>query len=237
MAEAIVFDLFHTLVDTEHLRPPGFRTVESIGRVIGIDAEGLAAFWRETYVERETTEIDVVQLVERHCEPQGINLSGRQRQEIDALFGMCRDEALLSPRTEIVDMLAWLSERCRIGVLSNCDAREVRAWLESPLAPFVEVFARSCEIGAMKPDPGAYQWLLDAMAVKAQRSVYVGNGGSDELLGARRGGFGTVVHCNIFDSSNGIVSVAEQRVRAAQADVSVSSADELTALLHECLLR
>ena len=36
-------------------------------------------------------------------------------------------------------------------------------------------------------------------------SVYVGNGSSGELAGARQAGFGYIVHCNVSDRSNGLV--------------------------------
>ena len=65
----------------------------------------------------------------------------------------------------------------------------------------------------------------------AGAAVYVGNGSSDELLGAQTAGFGTVVHCNIFDRTNGSVSSADQQRRAAPADASVDTIDQLALVL------
>ena len=47
---AFVFDVFHTLVDTEHLRPRGFRDVTAVAEVCEVDLDRFGAFWSATYV-------------------------------------------------------------------------------------------------------------------------------------------------------------------------------------------
>ena len=89
------------------------------------------------------------------------------------------------------------------------------------------VFGRSCDIGAMKPDLRPYRWMATQLRIEPGQSVYVGNGSSDELAGARQAGFGYIVHCNIFDHSNGLVEPEEQLRRARQADTTVDTVDEL----------
>ena len=112
-------------------------------------------------------------------------------------------------------------------VLSNCHEREVRCWAESPLARHVTVFGRSCDIGAMKPDLRPYRWMATQLRIEPGKSVYVGNGSSDELAGARQAGFGHIVHSNVFDRSNGLVEPQEQLRRARQADTTVDTVDDL----------
>ena len=46
-----MFDLFHTLVDTEHLRPRGFRDVTAVAEVCEVDLDRFGAFWSATYVD------------------------------------------------------------------------------------------------------------------------------------------------------------------------------------------
>ena len=69
--------------------------------------------------------------------------------------------------------------------------------------------------------------MAEQLRIEPGESVYVGNGSSDELAGARRAGFGYVVHCNVFDRSNGLVEQEEQLRRASQADTTVDTVDEL----------
>lgn len=228
---AVVFDLFHTLVDTEHVRPPGFDAVNVVATLIGAEPADFRDFWERTYIERETSPIDLVELTARYCDEAGLELGTRARSRIDAAFGVCKDDALLHPRSDVTALVATVAANGAVGVLSNCHTREVRAWSASPLAQHVTVFGRSCDIGYMKPDARSYRWMLDRLGVDAEHATFVGNGSSGELEGARAVGFGSVVHCNVFDATNGLVSVDEQRRRASSADVSVTTVDDLAGVL------
>ena len=232
-ATAIVFDLFHTLVDTEHLRPPGFDSIEVVAEICGIEHGPMRTFWDETYPLRETTQLDLTDLAQRYCERFDVPLDEAQRAAIDSAFGVCKDDALRYPEQDMVTLFAGLASTMPIGVLSNCHEREVRCWGESPFAPLTTSFGRSTRIGAMKPVPIAYEWVLSELNVDPGAAIYVGNGSSDELGGARRAGFGTVVHCNVFDRSNGLVSPDEQRRRAGQADASADTIDQLAVVLTD----
>ena len=86
---------------------------------------------------------------------------------------------------------------------------------------------RVCDIGAMKPDLRPYRWMAAQLQIEPDESVYVENGSSDELAWARHARFGCIVHCNIFDHSNGLVEPEEQLRRAGQADTTVDTVEEL----------
>ena len=93
------------------------------------------------------------------------------------------------------------------------------------------MFGRSYDIGAMKPGPRPYRWMAEQLQIELGESVYVGNGSSDELAGARGAGFGYIVHSNIIDRSNGLVEPQEQLRRVGQADTTVDTVDELDTAL------
>jgi putative hydrolase of the HAD superfamily len=226
----VVFDLFHTLVDTEHLRPPGYHHTTRTAELLGLDPVPFRRWWDTTYLERETTPVDLVDVVERYLASRSLTPS--ERTEIDGFSGVARDDALRHPRPDVVELVRTLSERVSVGVLSNCYEREVRCWPESPLAPLVRAFTRSCDIGVMKPEPGAYRAALNPLGLDAGEVAFVGNGTSDELCGAARFGFARVVHCNVFDRHNGLVTEAEQRRRVGQSDVSVDTIAELDSVLR-----
>ncbi|MEO1059278.1 MAG: HAD family hydrolase, partial [Actinomycetota bacterium] len=176
MNGAVVFDLFHTLVDTEHLRPPGFRTIDAVGAAIGADAGAFAAFWASAYHERETSMRELADLVADYCKQAGLEFTASAWREVDALFGVCRDDALRRPDPAIVKLVAALATQTSVAVLSNCDVREVREWRASPLAEHIAVFGRSCEIGVMKPDVRSYRWVLQRLGIEAPDATFVGNG-------------------------------------------------------------
>lgn len=229
---AVVFDLFHTLVDPEPLYPTGFDKRRAIATIAGVDPAGLVGFWNDTYVERETTTVDLVDLFDRHCTALGRPISTDDRDAIDQVLGVAVDQALREPHPEITRLLDDLGQHTVIGVLSNCHEREVRSWDESPLADHVTVFGRSSRIGAMKPDRRAYDWIAENLGIEPARSVYVGNGGGDELRGARTAGFGSVIHMNAFDRQHTAVTLDEQARRADDADASVDTVADPAATLH-----
>ena len=119
---------------------------------------------------------------------------------------------------------AQMTTGCARDPLAYCPDKPVT---RAQMARHVAVFGRSCDIGAMKPDLRPYRWMATQLRIEPDQSAYVGNGSSDELAGARQAGFGYIVHCNIFDRSNGLVAPEEQLRRAGQADTTVDTVDQL----------
>ncbi len=236
MSSAVVFDLFHTLINPEAHTPPGYSYRRNLIELLGANPQDFMRFWDAGYRERETTPIDLVDMVERYqVGVGGPALTDHQRRQADHWFGIGKDESLRNPDPTVVDLVRRVGERRPVGVLSNCHGRETRAWPASPLAAPVSVFVRSCDIGAMKPEIETYRAILAELGADAASSIYVGNGGGDELAGASRAGFGTVIHMNGFDAVNGVIEPAEQVRRRAQADLGAASSAELAEALFALL--
>lgn len=229
--DAVVFDLFHTLVDPEDFRPPNFRRLNEVADIIEVDLEPFSAFWAETSRERTTTPIRTVDLVARFAEGTGKHLSDNQRIAVDDIMGRYQDLAIANPRPGIIALVGKLVRHVRLGLVSNCHEREVRSWPTSPLAPMFTSVGFSHETGFRKPELESYFSVLHALDVDPARAAFVGNGGSGELSGARLAGFGLVVHCNVFDAHNDLVDSSGQRQRRAQADVSAQTITQLGAAL------
>lgn len=147
-------------------------------------------------------------------------------------MGRYQDLAISNPGPEVLTVVNELARHVRLGLVSNCHEREVRSRPVSPLAPLFPSVGFSHETGFRKPKPESYTSVLDDLDVDPTRAAFVGNGGSDELSGARLAGFGLVVHCSIFDAHNGLVDVAEQHHRQAQADLSAQTVKQLADALR-----
>ncbi|HEX5415667.1 MAG TPA: HAD-IA family hydrolase [Chloroflexota bacterium] len=81
----------------------------------------------------------------------------------------------------------------RIGLVSDCTELMGRALLErQPFFPLLDATALSCEVGYAKPAPEIYRFALEQLGVAPERAVFVGDGNSDELNGARALGMTTV---------------------------------------------
>jgi putative hydrolase of the HAD superfamily len=102
--------------------------------------------------------------------------------------------ALTRVPRESVDVLTLLKARGkRIGLVSNASTMEVTAWNQSPLAPFFDSAIFSCYVGYLKPDRRIYEKCMGALGVTPEECVFIGDGGSEELEGARDLGMATIM--------------------------------------------
>ena len=154
---------------------------------------------------------------------------GPDLARIEADWDLTRRQALLDPPMSVVATLVALRQYgIRLGVLSNTHGLEMRAWDRSPLAAHFDVVALSHEIGACKPDPATYAYALSRLKVSAAAAAYVGDGSSDELVGARSAGFGMVLLA--AEAPAKFIPDDLPRLRA-QADASVRSLTEVVGLV------
>ena len=226
----IVFDLFHTLVDPEDFRPRDAWRLRLVAEAIDADGRDLVMFRKDTYIERTTSPVSGTDLILRYAAANEITVSGAQLAAITGHLGDYQDLALEQPRADVMEAVASLAARFPLAVLSNCYLEEVAAWSRSPLAPHFTGAAFSFAIGSRKPYRPAYLAATALLDLEPSDCVFVGNGGSDELRGAKEASFALVVHQNQFDRDNGLVSERQQERRAAQADAQITSLAALGAL-------
>lgn len=218
---AIFFDLFHTLVDVGAVP-------ERVGRftadILGLDREqwNQACFGEAHEICRPTRHVDVIRALAHSLNPElSESLILQATSERQARF----DHAL-----HYVDgaVLAALDELraagCRLGLISNASSGEVAAWADSPLAAQFEHALFSCECGSCKPQPAIYEQALAHFGLSASEVLFVGDGGSDELRGARMQGLETVL-------MSGHLSLERAEQRRPQARHEVRAIAELPTLL------
>jgi putative hydrolase of the HAD superfamily len=80
------------------------------------------------------------------------------------------------------------SRGLRLAMLSNCSSEEVTAIRQSRLSSFFDTLVLSYEVGLAKPDPSIYRKVLGELHLAAEECLYIGDGGSNELEGARAAG-------------------------------------------------
>jgi len=128
------------------------------------------------------------------------------------------DHALSFPRPRVQKALSSFgADGIRLGLLSNAHEREIRGWALSPLCSQFDEATFSCQVGHVKPEHAAYHHLLNSLGVQAKDAIFVGDGGSEELRGAREVGFGAVVFMR------GLLK--ELRLREAEFGELAASAD------------
>ena len=76
----------------------------------------------------------------------------------------------------------------RLGVISNGFKEDVVGWSDCSLAPVFQCTVFSCHEGVAKPDPEIYVRALHRLGVQPDATVYIGDGGDNELAGAEQAG-------------------------------------------------
>jgi len=186
VSAAVIFDLFGTLTGFESQRDA---QAAILAEMLEVPVEDLIAQLRETYDERARGALgDLRDQVATIARLSGSSPSpGVLDQAVE--LRMEGQWAVLQPRPGAVEVLASLRARgLKIGVLSDCTDEIPVLWPTSVYADLVDAAVFSCVLGVRKPDQRTYAALLTALRVPAERCLYVGDGGSSELSGARTAG-------------------------------------------------
>jgi putative hydrolase of the HAD superfamily len=186
VSAAVIFDLFGTLTGFESQRDIQAAT---LAEVLGVPVEALIDQLRETYDERARGGLgdlrDQVATIARRSGSSPSPFVLDQAVELR----MQGQWAVLQPRPGAVEVLASLRARgLKIGVLSDCTDEIPLLWPASLYADLVDAAVFSCVLGVRKPDQRTYSAVLAELRVPADRCLYVGDGGSSELSGARTAG-------------------------------------------------
>lgn len=224
MINGICLDLFHTLIDVAQVP-------EAVGRftadILGLEREAWndACFSEAHEICRHTDHFTSVRLLANSLDPsitdELIHQAVIERQR---RF----DHALNNIDTDVLDTLAELNQQgLKLALVSNASTSEVSAWQTSPLAQYFHTAVFSCDIGVRKPQTAIYQHALNAMQLAASECLFVGDGGSDEHLGARDAGMTPVL---ITRHIHRQVKLQTQRARV---DFEIGYLGELLPLLNE----
>ena len=226
-ARGVIFDLYHTLTPPESEWSAGIpATCELLG------VERLA--W-----DRALLESSRWRLVGEERDPLAI--FRRLVAQVDASIPENRVREVLAQRTQRfrecfqripaanVAMLRRLRQSgLRLALCSNADVMDMDAYRGSALEGSFDVELFSCDAGCAKPEAAIYEECLRRLGLAARDCVFVGDGGSDELQGARAVGLRTVF------VSGAVEDLWPERVSARRevADHHVRWVQEVESLLR-----
>jgi FMN phosphatase YigB (HAD superfamily) len=89
-------------------------------------------------------------------------------------------------------VLEALSERYRLGVVSNFYGNLEAVCQSAGLAPLFAVMTDSHRVGAEKPDPAIFRFALEAVGATPESAIFVGDSLRRDGEGARRTGMGFI---------------------------------------------
>lgn len=218
---AVLFDLFHTLVEVK----PEAETGRFTHDILGIDRQAWNdMLWNDTHDRVVGIDRDPVSIIRKVA--HRIDPSIPEPWILEATQSRLKRFALALEQADpaTVRTLATLRQRgLKLGLISNADVTEISAWPRSPLAPHFNSVIFSCDVGLKKPDTAIYERSLTELGVAASEAVFVGDGGSDELEGARSAGLSAVILTGILARTD--PQLVETRRRSA--DYEVHHAGEL----------
>lgn len=182
----VIFDYFGTLT----LATEASIRQEGAGRVaaaLGVDPSLHFDVITSTFTERSTGRAgDLRQTMTWVAERCGGRPSEAQLDAACAIRRAVEGTYARKTRDDAVATLRRLRQRgLRIGVISDCTHELPEIWPDLPVAPWVDATVFSVVIGQRKPHPSLYLSVCAQLGVRPDEVVYVGDGGSNELTGAR----------------------------------------------------
>ena len=226
LPRGIIFDLFHTLTakESEWSDLPATCDVLGFERRAWDETLTRGSRWRLAGEERDACAI--VRALARSMNPSIPEDLVVEATRIRTL--RFREALQRIPAGNLATLRALREHGFKLGLLSNADAMEVAAWAHSPLAGRFDVEIFSCEVGCVKPEPEIFHACLDRLRLRASECMFVGDGGSDELQGAKAVGLRTVFVSGVIEA------LFPERVphRAAISDHHIRELPELLALLE-----
>jgi putative hydrolase of the HAD superfamily len=224
--KGVIFDLFHTLtgLESEWSDLPVTSTVLGIDRRKWDEVLTVNSHWRVIGELREPFEIlrRLVHQVDPLLPDELI------RGAVEIRIQRFRHSLSRIPAVNVEAVRSLRRAGIKVGLISNADAMEIAAWPGCPMGGIFDAEVFSCDVGLAKPDPAIYRICLDMLGLQAGECMFVGDGGSNELVGAREVGMKTVFVSGV------IAELWPERipVRLAQADHHLKWAHEVPGLLR-----
>ncbi len=193
---AMLFDLFHTLTSANVVNIPGRGTSEILGvgredwnkQLLSYSDDRLRGRIKDPFViiERMAHAIDPT------IPAEIINEAVQNRIARFRYALTCIEGSTLHTLSELS------SSGKSLGLVSNADVNEIAGWGESPLKAYFSCAVFSCEVGYVKPEREIYEIALKELGIEPMDALYVGDGGSDELQGAKNVGMTTVLTTEVI---------------------------------------
>lgn len=194
--DTVYFDLFFTLVNPSYNKGKNENDVLGISETLWetVAEDERLYFRRGTGIVTEPKEI-----IEEILERLGMEVHETEKEEILSLRIQRFKETVTQVDTKILETLTKIKEKgLKLCLISNADKIDILHWEDSPLAKLFDEVIFSCEVGVLKPDKKIYEIALDRMKTEASKGMFVGDGGSDELLGAKNIGLNTIMASHLL---------------------------------------
>jgi len=186
MVRAVLFDLFETLI-TESRTPP--TRASTAGSALGLESKAFRAEWKARRPRVLLGQLSFVDALTEISRTLTGSVDAAAVQRVSELRSREKAFAFANIDDEVTALITELRGRgLSLGVVSNCFAEDVRAWPTWPLSRQFQCSVFSCVAGVAKPDPQIYLTGTRQLGVEPAATIFVGDGGDNELAGAEQAG-------------------------------------------------
>lgn len=194
--KVVFFDLFFTLV------APKYNDLRNEYDVLKLTMEEWEKYAEDAdlYLTRALgQEKDPEKIIDAILQKMEVEYEPCHKAEILNLREERMKRCLLEVEKDIVETISELRKNGKkICLISNADVIDGMHWDKSPLSELFDEKIFSYEVGYVKPQADIYKIALKKMNVEAENCVFIGDGGSDELKGAKELGMKTVLVTHIL---------------------------------------
>ncbi len=185
---AVVFDLFGTLVSdfSRHRYDDVYRQMaDAVAAPLDDFRQAFGQSLRDHSVGvYETIEHNISHV----CSQLGLSPSPDAVQ-VAAAHRYAFIRSTITPSQDVLDTLAALKQAgLRLGLISNCGPDVPQLWPEIALSIHIDTALFSCRERLQKPAPELYHAACQRLHRLPSACLYVGDGSSEELTGAKQAG-------------------------------------------------
>lgn len=190
MIKAIYFDLFFTLII------PTYDKENNEFEIVNLSLHEWKKYAEADFLYQERalglvkSEVEIIEKIVANIP---FDISDIQKEKLLIARENRMKTALQSVSDNIINVLKGLkSKNIKIWLISNADIIDCKYWKQSSLAPFFDDTIFSCNVGLLKPNEHIYELAMQHLGVLPNESLFVGDGGSEELYGAKAVGMKTM---------------------------------------------
>jgi HAD superfamily hydrolase (TIGR01549 family) len=185
MIKAVLFDLFETLV-TQY-DPGFFKKDREIYNVLSMEKDLFSSEFAKTRNGRHLGQYEnrreaFIEIAGKYSLSVDMEKIIKYEKELDHL----KSRAFENIDSSVIGMLREVKKLdVRICIITNCEYFEEHYYYESRLPHYLDEVLFSCEEKVAKPDKEIYQRALLKLGLTCEECIYVGDGGTSELQGAK----------------------------------------------------
>lgn len=219
--DAVVFDLFHTLISLQPVYADGNTAWDYLGIDVDDWSRALFSDADDRLRGRISDPVEVMRDIVCKLVP---DIDSEATEQASRIRLDQFEAALSNVHDHVLETIGEIrSAGKQLGLISNADAMEIASWHGSRLAGCFDSAVFSCRTGFIKPEKEIYHAALDQLGVPPERCLFVGDGGNNELAGAREVGMDAAITLEFVPDPD----TDAMRQRRAQADFELLSITDL----------